>query len=162
MQTQYRIPGHDTMRFLSFIVAMQTYLSGKRKRPPSPRPCGLPYHFASLEDFPIADSFHTAGSTAHQHNLASRSPANHAASYHGTGTMRKDYHVKHSMSSSKHSQTSAGISAAKIAKLNEEKLRSSVTRTQGFTLSSLKLTHESATISPAHGVAHPKRLLTHK
>jgi hypothetical protein len=51
MQTQYRMPGHDTMRFLSFITAMQMYFSGNRKRPPTPRPSGLPYQFASLEDF---------------------------------------------------------------------------------------------------------------
>jgi|GEM_PF-2799831 len=51
MHTEFRIAGHDTMRFLSFIVAMQMYYSGDRKRPPTPRPSGLPFHFASLEDF---------------------------------------------------------------------------------------------------------------
>lgn len=52
MHTEYRIPGHDTMRFLTFIIAMQMYLSGKRSKPPEPRPSGLPNHFARLEDLP--------------------------------------------------------------------------------------------------------------
>jgi hypothetical protein len=58
MHTEYRIPGHDTMRFLAFIIAMQMYLSGKRLTPPEPRPSGLPHHFARLEDFlsPIPSS----------------------------------------------------------------------------------------------------------
>ncbi|MGV3485151.1 MAG: hypothetical protein ACO1RT_12100 [Planctomycetaceae bacterium] len=50
MHTEYRIAGHDTMRFLAFIIAVQMYLLGKRSRPPEPRPSGLPDHFARLED----------------------------------------------------------------------------------------------------------------
>jgi hypothetical protein len=40
------------MRNLAFITLMQLYLSGKRSKPPEPRPGGLPSYFARIEDPP--------------------------------------------------------------------------------------------------------------
>jgi len=48
MQTEFRLSGSQTMRVLSFIVLMQTYLKGELASPPSNRPSGLPYFFARV------------------------------------------------------------------------------------------------------------------